>query len=321
MFRAHRFFVFGRVVSSSSFGRIDTDVGFLTKSTYWETTIMSKSARRSPNNPSGPGSGGPRTPAGKRRSAQNASKHKIFAGRILPEEQKEAMKLFAQFQEDLQPECSLENEIISDLVLNRLQARRIDKHFVYEVRKAGVPAVLADLGQLDARYRANYIHSAVRLVASTPEDAVRGAIHPGHCVWALEVLKANIVSHGAQPQGDLTVLNGIYGTEMTATAIEIVRLYRLLERAQAQGAAASEAASLQAEILVKLDHEIGLQQHRWQLEHARDQFEIGTDRAPFLTDADLTRLERYRSGNMRQFVRLLEAFQRIRRLRNPESDE
>jgi hypothetical protein len=282
---------------------------------------MSKSLRRKPINSSGAASGGPRTPTGKRRSAQNASKHKIFAGRILPEEQKEAIKLFAQFQDDLRPECSLENEIISDLVLNRLQGRRIDKHYIYEVRKAAVPTILADLGQLDARYRANYIHSAVQLVASSPEDAVRGAIHPGHCFWSLNVLKANIVSHGAQPQGDLTVLNGIYGTEMTATAIEIVRLYRLLERAQAQGAAASEAASLQAEILVKLDHEIGLQQHRWQLEHARDQFEIGTDRAPFLTDADLTRLERYRSGNMRQFVRLLEAFQRIRRLRNPESDE
>ena len=103
---------------------------------------MSKSNGGRSNGSSGAGSSGPRTPAGKRRSAQNASKHKIFAGRILPGEQKEALKLFAQFQEELRPECSLESEIISDLVQNRMQARRIDKHYIYEVGKAGAPYVL-----------------------------------------------------------------------------------------------------------------------------------------------------------------------------------
>jgi hypothetical protein len=284
---------------------------------------MSKSSNR-PNGSSGRGPGGPRTPAGKRRSAQNASKHKIFSARVLPDEQKEALKLFRQFEEDLRPECSLENEIIGNLVQNRLQARRIEKQYVFEVGKAAVPTFLDDLGQLDARYRANYFLSAVQFAGSTPETAARGSIHPEHCVWSLQVLKADIEQNGAHPKADLIALNGIYGTELTATATEIVRNLKLLEISQARGengAAANGATSLQAEILVLLDREIDSQMHRWELEHLRDQFAFGTNRAPFLTDVDLTRLDRYRSGNIRRFMRLLEALQRIRRLRNPEVDE
>jgi hypothetical protein len=88
---------------------------------------MSKSIRRGSSRPRRPGPSGPRTPEGKRRSAQNASKHKIFAGRILPDETKLASKLFAQFQEDLQPQSSLELEFIGEIVQNCLQARRIER--------------------------------------------------------------------------------------------------------------------------------------------------------------------------------------------------
>jgi len=279
---------------------------------------MSKSTHRGSNGSRRPGPTGPRTPDGKRRSARNASTHKIFAGRILPDEEKEASRLFAQFQEDLRPQSSLEIEFIGDIVQNRLQARRIDKYLVHEVDKAQVPVLLEDLGQLDARYRSELFRPAAPLAASG--DAGRRPLHPMYCVWSLSVLKENIEKHGTRPDGDLVVLDRIYGGELTAAATEIVRLLKLVKLAQAECTGvegADECASLQAGILEQLDREIKSQEHRWSLECARDQFQIGSNRAQFLPEPVLRRIEQYRSANVRRLMYLLGAIERIRELRKP----
>lgn len=281
---------------------------------------MSKLNGRRSNGLSGAGTGGPRTPAEKRRSAQNASKHKIFAGRILPDEEKDAFRLFTQFQKDLRPQSSLELEFIGDLVLNRLQARRIDKYLVHEVELARVPTILEDLERLDARYRSNLFAPTGPPAASTG-TAVRGSLHPAHCVWSLNGLKAMIEKRGAQPDDDLIVLDRIYGGELTLIAADIVRLYKMLAIAQSDGEGAESAhprASLQVEILERLDREIAAQRSRAEIEGARDQFEIGSNRAQFLPNAVLRRIDRYRSTNSRQCARQLELIDRVRDLREPE---
>jgi hypothetical protein len=221
----------------------------------------------------------------------------------------------------LRPECSLENEIINDLVQIRLQARRIDKHFVHDVQNAQVPNVFEDLARIDERYRANLFGPAAPPTAANGQ-AVRGSLHPVHCVWSLQVLKLTIEQRGVQPEGDLAVLAAIYGGDLTMAATGIVLQYKLLAIALSEGEAAEAAkkrSSYQARILQEIDREIDSQSHRLALETHRDQFEMLTNRAPFLTDSELSKFDRYRCGNTGQFMRLIAAYERIRRLRNPEN--
>jgi hypothetical protein len=273
---------------------------------------MSKSISQNPNGSRRPGATGPRTPEGKRRSAQNASTHKIFAGRMFSEEQKEASKLYSRFREDLQPQSSLEIELIGDLVQNRLQARRIDKYWVHESSNAQLSALFEDFRRLDARYE--LFRPTVPVAA--PEDGKRRPFHPMYCLWGLITLRETIKEHGARPDRDLAVLNAIYGGELTAAATEMVRLYKLLKLAQAGnqgGEGTTDCASLQARILELLDREIDWQRYRLSLEQVRDKFEIGTN--PELPpEPVLRRIERYRSGNLRQLMRLMDAIKKIRGL-------
>lgn len=75
-----------------------------------------------------PRSTGPRTPQGKRRSARNASKHKILVGRILPEEADAAYCIWEELVKDLNPRGMLQQEIVLDLTLNRLVRCRIENY-------------------------------------------------------------------------------------------------------------------------------------------------------------------------------------------------
>ena len=79
---------------------------------------------------------GPRTAKGRARSSQNAAKHWIESRRILPEEQDEAAILRSGFDADFKPEGLIEQEIIDDLVFNRLHKRRIDSACTREFSKA-----------------------------------------------------------------------------------------------------------------------------------------------------------------------------------------
>ena len=78
---------------------------------------------------------GPRTPKGKARSSQNAAKHWIEAGRILPEEQQDAAVL----------RRGLEDDFVDDLVFNRLIKRRIDIAFTREFSKASIETIIKEM--------------------------------------------------------------------------------------------------------------------------------------------------------------------------------
>lgn len=281
---------------------------------------MSRSRPRNSNGSRRPGPTGPRTRGGKRRSAQNASKHNIFAKRILPDEVKEAHRLFAQFVEDLRPQTSLELEKIGDLVQNRLQTRRIDKYVVQEFAKAEAPSLLESADRLDARYRSELFCAAAP--QSVPRDAAH-QLHPRYRIWFLAGLKAHVEKDGAQPDSDLAALDTIYGDALTANATEIVRLYKILKLGppgREEGDGASERASLQAHILEQLEREIAAQTCRWELEQKRDEVEIMRNSMVLLPEPLFTRIERYRSENTREFERHLGVIERIRRLRKPAAD-
>src|SRR5260370_39958902 len=78
------------------------------------------------------GPSGPRTSEGMRRSSQNSGKHLIFSGRVLEEEKKDAVFLTRALREQFRPQGALGNEMIDDLVINRIRKRRIDR---YEARE------------------------------------------------------------------------------------------------------------------------------------------------------------------------------------------
>ncbi len=132
-----------------------------------------------------------------------------------------------------------------------------------------------------------------------------------------------VEKYGARPDSDLVVLDRIYGSELTATATAIVQSYKMLRIAQAEGESAertNQCAALLASILEELDREIESQGHRLGLEGARDLYEVGTDRATFLDESILSRIDRNRAANLRQFMLDLEAIKRIRGLRKPPVD-
>src|SRR5215467_16302484 len=91
------------------------------------TTPDSKHGRRS---------GGPRTRHGKSKSSLNSQKHLIFINRVLPEEEIAASFLNDQIQAELNLQGTLEASIGQALVLNQLQAARIEDFAVQEVIKA-----------------------------------------------------------------------------------------------------------------------------------------------------------------------------------------
>lgn len=88
---------------------------------------------------------GPRTPKGKSRSSRNAAKHWIEAGRILPDEQQDAAVLRYGFEEDFKPQGLMEEEVIDDLVFNRLIKRRIDIAFTREFSKASIETIIKEM--------------------------------------------------------------------------------------------------------------------------------------------------------------------------------
>jgi hypothetical protein len=79
---------------------------------------------------------GPHTPSGKRRASQNAAKYWVTSRRILESEQEAAAYLHQGLVEDFKPEGLVENELVDDLVLNRLMRKRIDLAFTREYSKA-----------------------------------------------------------------------------------------------------------------------------------------------------------------------------------------
>jgi hypothetical protein len=207
---------------------------------------------------------GPRTPRGKARSSQNAAKHWIESGRILPEEQQEAAILRNGFTEDFNPEGSIENEVIDDLVLNRLIKRRIDMAFTREFSKASIETTIQELDR-DERAATQYWLRIAGLWNKYRTDGERAErLRPDGCISALKGLQGRIRERGVQPE-DLAMLREAYGDQPSENAA--LAMYLLVPVAekkteQDKTAETKDDAGLKKEILDTLQTEIRRQRNR-----------------------------------------------------------
>ena len=139
---------------------------------------------------------GPRTPKGKSRSSRNAAKHWIEAGRILPDEQQDAAVLRYGFEEDFKPQGLMEEEVIDDLVFNRLIKRRIDIAFTREFSKASIETIIKEM-ELRERPVIQYWLRIAQLSNHYPiERGGAERLSPSACISALRGLQGRIRDRG-----------------------------------------------------------------------------------------------------------------------------
>lgn len=155
----------------------------------------------------------PRTLQGKRRSARNASKHKILVGRILPEEANAAYCIWEELVKDLNPRGMLALEIVLDLVLNRIQRRRIDEYGLTEIVKDREHCFDNFVNAFDQGLAEPWL----RLMDPQSADSVVWKrLTPEACIEVLRRLRAEVEERGPSPEEDIEVLGCVYGQESTA---------------------------------------------------------------------------------------------------------
>jgi hypothetical protein len=88
---------------------------------------MSSDRRLRANQENARSSTGPKTPEGKARSSQNARKHGLTAREVFvaPDQQEEFDEFLAAYQDDLQPQGMLEQDLFNQLVAAAWNLRRI----------------------------------------------------------------------------------------------------------------------------------------------------------------------------------------------------
>jgi hypothetical protein len=262
---------------------------------------------------------GPRTPQGKARSSQNAMKHKILVGRILPEEKNQASLFFTAFQQELQSQGVLELEIVADIVLNRLQKRRIDRYMANEFEKSRT-LDLSNWVKKKEESMARYWRRRDTISAGRSLGSDCDRLPPNVCFTVLVALKSKIQERGLVPDQDLTSLYCIYGNQLTECAAMIVHYYNEIksdekEYKEDDQARKSKHAEYQREILEALEKEMGRQGDRFELATALDNLACmpGVPAPP--PDPILDSILRYTSANAREFIHLLNALKRIRGLK------
>lgn len=253
---------------------------------------------------------GPRTPRGKARSSRNAAKHWINSGRILPEEQKDAAALRSGFEERFKPQGLIEQEVIDDLVFNRLIKRRIDVAFAREDSKASIETtVLKEIERYERSAAQYWLRMAGLEPAYSSERERAERLHPRECIRALERLQRGIRDYGLRPDDDLATLRAAYGDQPTEIAALAMYLLRFAAEKKAE---TKDDAGLKKAILAVLGCEIEGQQIREALAPRMSDVGCESDQEP--RRATLDTLLRYRATNTRDFRDSLDSLERIRRL-------
>ena len=253
---------------------------------------------------------GPRTQRGKARSSQNAAKHWIESGRILPDEQEEAAILRSGLEEDFRPDGLIEHEIIDDLVLNRLHKRRVDVAMTREFSRATVEKAIELRENKERAVARFWLRQANVLGRHLAEPAER--VPPSVCIDALHGLMKRIRDRGPQPE-DLVLLRTVYGDEPTEHAALTMNLLTGALAGQPEKEEA-DGRELQESVLEVLQTEVGVQTNRMELANKLLAIECASDlQEP--TRNTLETLQRYRTANMREFTHLMDSLERVRRLR------
>ncbi|MGA8305538.1 MAG: hypothetical protein WB723_07655 [Candidatus Acidiferrales bacterium] len=213
------------------------------------------------------------------------------------------------------PEGLIEQEIIDDLVFNRLHKRRIDTVMTREFSKATVEKAI-ELRENKERPVARYwLRLASVLDRHSFEPAER--VRPDICIWALEQLIEGIGNRGPQPQ-DLELLRLVYGdqpTEHAALMMHLLTDAKATQKTEKPEDAAPRLRKLKESLLNALRAEIETQKDHEALADNLVEIECASD----LQEPDANKLEtlqRYRTANMREFTHLMDSLERVRRLRH-----
>jgi hypothetical protein len=259
---------------------------------------------------------GPRTPKGKARSSKNAAKHWIESGRILPEEEHDAAILRRGLEGDFKPQSLIEDEVIDDLVFNRLIKRRIDIAFTREFSKASIETTIKEMDHRERSSVQYWLRMAGLSDEYSTERERAEALNPDDCVTALKTLRGLIRERGVQPE-DLQKLRELYGdqpTEYAAIAMYLLVPLATKKAEQDKTVETKDDAERKTDILEMLKTEIQEQERRQELAQRILEIEC----APDLQEPPRHTLEtllRYRAANTRELNSLLDSLERIRRLR------
>jgi hypothetical protein len=243
-------------------------------------------------------------------------KHKIFVGRILPEEKKQASLLFSAFQEELASHGALETEIVADIVLNRLQKHRIDKYVAYEFEKSSRNHFI---GFLERHEHEMALYWRRHAIPGGWSDRVR--LPPGVCVTILADLRNDIENRGLLPADHLKVLNFVYGDQFTELGARMVSEYNEVmrmdvgQRTEDDKVRKSKRAEYQQSTLDAIDVEIARQKAQLELKTQLEEMEVAADVPAPPPAAALDLILRYSAANMREFKQLLDALKCIRKLK------
>jgi len=257
---------------------------------------------------------GPRTAKGRARSSQNAAKHWITSGRILKTEQRDAAILRGGFVEDFKPQGTIENEMIDDLVFNRLIKRRIDSAFTREFSKANMEKLLSAMEKSE-RSLTHYFHRYGDEVGALGREWKKGErLCPEECVQSLEALGFEIAGRGPKPE-DLLELRRIYGNEPSGYGALLMNLFLpITGKLSADDNAETNDAMRKEEILRELQYEIERQKQREDIVADLEKVDLSSPvQEP--SGPALGTLLRYRAANTREFSTLLASLRSIRRLR------
>ena len=262
-----------------------------------------------------PRSTGPRTLQGKRRSARNASKHKILVGRILPEESNAAYRIWEELAKDLNPRGMLAQEIVLDLVLNRIQRRRIDTYGITSIVQAREHCVDNFVNALDQGLAEPWLRF---MDTRSADSVVRKRLTPEACIDVLDRLSARLQERGPSPEEDIKVLGCVYGQEYTDLGAIIVFHYQLIKaghykRDEKDEKRKVEYEELRDKILKALEREI--QFHRDRVERKTTIVKAEYSASVMVPSPSVAEsIQRYLAANAREFSRLLDDLERVRRL-------
>lgn len=263
---------------------------------------------------------GPKSVAGKRRSKYNAVKRGIFAKAVLLESESptEYRTLLDGFRQDLQPEGTLETQLVEYLAglfwrqRRLLYAERAEVEKVFNFR--AVESVKAQVHEAWDQFRAGETAGGVLRNTSNP-FVIQEAI------TVLRSIRDSLEKRGFE-KGDPWLLRKLYGLDHDGSApLGPFYFYQLFSKRTANPSQESEnpcdPAELKREALEMLDHEIMLLETKKTVHEVIDEqtrrYEAIAALIPLQDTSD--RLMRYEAHLSRGIDRTLNRLERLQRMR------
>lgn len=150
------------------------------------------------------------------------------------------------------------------------------------------------------------------------DSVVRKRLAPEACIEVLSKLSASVQERGPSPEEDIKLLGCVYGQESTALGAMIVFLYQLIkashyERDERDEKRKVEYEELRDKILEALEREILF--HRDRVEHRTMIVKAESSAGVMVPSPSIAEsIQRHYAANAREFSRLLDDFERARRL-------